>query len=338
MKLRASLWKLHRWTGIACLLPMALVMTSGCALLLLPSWNTAYTAREAPAGIDAALQAVRVSEPAARIGMVLPPARQGAPWTLTLTTADHRAISVPFNGLTGAIGRTESTFSMRKVLISIHNTLLLGTPGKVVVLLGALGLILLAVSGFAMMRARLRVLRRAPWRGASPAAALHKWAGLAGMAMLLLWAASGFVLLGFKMLGGRRPGPPTAITAPAPPAGIARASRAALIMRPGTEIMAIMPGDGSAPITVMLLDRAAPPWGKSLSVNFDAHRGNPLPDRPAPGFMKVMVAAKSLHTALWSSGAVRALYLLLSLLPATVAVTGARLWLVRRCPVKRFAR
>ncbi|TDW59968.1 hypothetical protein EDF57_11197 [Novosphingobium sp. PhB55] len=46
--------------------------------------------------------------------------------------------------------------------------------------------------------------------------------------------------------------------------------------------------------------------------------------------MKVMIAAKSLHTGLWSSGAVRVLYLLLSLLPVTLVVTGTRLWLVRR--------
>lgn len=334
MKLRPTLWKAHHWIGLFCLLPMTLVVLSGIALLLLPSWDAAYTSATAPAGIDRALAGASKAAPGARAGLVLPPASAGGPWTIMLNAADGKPWTVPFDGYSGVIGtQISGDRSPRNLLLDLHNALLLGTGGKILVLLTAFGVIVLAASGFAIMRARLRVLRRTPWHGAAPSVSLHKWAGLVGMAMLLLWATSGFLLLGFKMLGGRRPAPP-AVVAPALLPHVALAAETALRAKPGTEILGIMPGDGSGPVTVMLLDRSAQPWAKSSSLRFNAHSGALMPDRPSPGFMKVMIAAKSLHTGLWSGSTLRALYLLLSLLPLMLVVTGARLWLVRR-PLRR---
>ncbi|TDW59969.1 PepSY-associated transmembrane protein [Novosphingobium sp. PhB55] len=259
VKLRPILWKAHRWIGLFCLLPMTLVVLSGIALLILPSLDAAYTSPTAPAGIDRAL-ADPGAVPGARVQLVLPPASTAAGWTIMLNGADHKPRIVHFDGNSGVLGIPfSSDSSPRTVLLDLHNALLLGAGGKILVLLTAFGVIVLAVSGFAIMRARLRVLRRVHWHGASPSVSLHKWAGLVGMAMLLLWATSGAFLLGFKMLGGRRPASST-VAAHASPPRIALAARTALAVKPGSEIMGIMPGDGSGPVTVMLLDRSALPW------------------------------------------------------------------------------
>ncbi|MFK4873756.1 PepSY domain-containing protein [Novosphingobium sp. ZW T3_23] len=336
MKLRPTLWKAHRWIGLFCLLPITLVLLSGIALLLLPPWDAAYTSPTAPAGIDRALADAGRAVPGAEVQLALPPASTGAGWTIVLNGADHMSGTVLFDGDSGVISTpTSNGSSPRTRLLDLHNALLLGAGGKILVLLTAFGVIVLAVSGFVMMRGRLRVLRRKPWHGASPSVSLHKWAGLVGMAMLHLWATSGTLLLGFKMLSGRRPAP-SAVAASESPPRVALAARTALTAKPGTEIMGIMPGDGSGPVTVMLLDRSAWSWAKSSSLAFDPHSGTVLPDRPQPGFMKVMIAAKSLHIGLWSSGVVRVIYLLLSLLPVTLVVTGTRLWLARR-PLRRKA-
>ncbi|MFD2431670.1 PepSY domain-containing protein [Sphingobium scionense] len=104
----------------------------------------------------------------------------------------------------------------RDILLAVHNSLLLGLGGKAIALLTAIALIMLAISGFAIMRRRLRTLTSAPWHSPSPLAGLHKWTGLVVMIFLFLSASSGFLLLGFKTLGEfSRPGRPnTAMARP----------------------------------------------------------------------------------------------------------------------------
>lgn len=55
------------------------------------------------------------------------------------------------------------------------------------------------------------------------------------------------------------------------------------------------------------------------------------------GFMKVMIAAKALHTGLWERSWLHAVYVLFSLTPIAVVVTGPWLWLRRRRPARNKA-
>lgn len=329
MTARAVAWKLHRWIGPICLLPFGLLLLSGVVLLLLPALP-GTAARIDPVGLDRALTIARARFPDARPGLILPGSSPAREWTIAMRRADGDAVSVRFGPADGQIiGIAPSGTSWRERLLAFHNSLYLGLAGKLVILSTALGVICLGVSGFVMLRQRLRIATRTPWKSARPASSLHKWAGLIGLAVILLWATTGFLLLGFKMLGENRPMPPRAgraIAAPAEAPAIIPIARDALRLRPGAEIQAIMPGDGHGPVSIVLLDRGAAPWAKSSTLSFSRRTGAFLPDRPVPGLMRAMIAAKSLHTGLWDYAWVRVLYLLMAILPLILTFSGVVLW------------
>ncbi len=340
MTMRAALWKLHRWIGLACCAPSLILTLTGIALLLLPAWPIRTASPVIPAGIDRAMTEAGQRFPEAQAGLIMPGLSPDTEWTLGLREEDGAGRTVSFDPADGrTLDVVPSGSSLRDVLLDLHNSLLIGLPGKLVMLATSLSLLTLSITGFTIMRRRVRVLRRAPWRGVSPLASLHKWAGLVALAFLMLLSVTGAMLLAFKTLGEFRSGPQR----PAPhatermqalrspqQASLAAMASSALALRPGTEIQGIMPGRAPGPVSIMLLDRSAHPWAKSRTLMFDRQTGRPLPAKPVPTFMQVMIAAKSLHTGLWSGAAVRGLYLVCALLCALLACSGLILWVQRR--------
>lgn len=332
---RAFLWKMHRWIGLACLAPLLLLSLTGLAMLIersWPAWTGAATAAHAPAGIDRALASLRADIPGARIGMILPDGADGS-WRIALRRDGHAPLVAIMDPATGDILRVDRPgASLHDILLDVHNSLLIGWTGKLLLLVTAIGTLFLGGSGFAIMRRRRKLLRRGPLAGSSPAVGLHKWFGLAGLMMILLWAATGFLLLGFKMLAetGPRGTPPRITQVRQSDTPLLPMIEAALRLRPGTEIQAIMPGAADKPVMVILLDRGAAPWAKSSTLMFEYASGKDLPQRPVPGFMKFMIAAKSLHTGLWDGLALRGVYLVFALLPLILCVTGGWMWFARR--------
>ncbi|RIV84141.1 PepSY domain-containing protein [Aurantiacibacter xanthus] len=332
--MRAALWKVHRWIGLACLAPFLILTLTGIGLLLLPAWPKGAASPLAPAGIDRAVAEANHCFPQAQIGLIMPGLSPAKEWTLALREGDGIGRTLTFDPRDGRVlAEARSGSSLRDILLDLHNSLLIGLPGKLVMLAASLGLLTLAITGLAIMRRRLRVLRRAPWHGAYPLASLHKWTGLVALAFLLLLSVTGAMLLAFKTLGDLRSGPersaPRAIEQVRPD-NLAAMTSTALALHPGAEIQGIMPGGGDGPVAIMLLDRSAAPWAKSRTLMLDRQSGQPLPARPVPAFMQVMIAAKSLHTGLWSSAAVRGLYLACALLCGVLACSGLFLWLQRR--------
>jgi uncharacterized iron-regulated membrane protein len=112
---------------------------------------------------------------------------------------------------------------------------------------------------------------------------------------------------------------------------------AALNANPRAELQGIMSGHGAEPVAVMLLVRDAAPWDKSVTMRFNGQSGAMAPARPVPTFMKLMIAAKSLHTGLWDRSGMLGLYLLAATLCVILLVTGPWLWW-QRGPTKRHAR
>ncbi|MXO67193.1 PepSY-associated TM helix domain-containing protein [Altericroceibacterium endophyticum] len=338
--MRAALWKLHRWIGLACFTPFLILTLTGIALLILPAWPAGSAGLVMPSGIDRAMTEAGQRFPDTRARLIMPGLSPDSEWTLGLRDENGTVRTFSFDPADGRIlDVAQSGSSLREVLLEVHNSLLIGLPGKLVMLTTTLGLLTLAISGFTIMRRRLRVLRRVPWHEACPVASLHKWAGLVALIFLLLLSVTGATLLAFKTLGELRSGPPRSdpqatqqVQTPddRPQASLAGMASSALALRPGTEIQGIMPGRAPGPVSIMLLDRRAPPWAKSSTLMFDRHTGRPLPARPVPVFMQVMIAVKSLHTGLWSGAAVRGLYLACALLCALLACSGLILWAQRR--------
>lgn len=336
MTLRALLWSVHRWIGLALVAPFLVLAITGLALLVCRGAGLGATASLPHpitdlAAFDRALASAKAEAPGSKAGLVLPGADPRHAWSLQLRSADGRTLVAEFDPSHGRVVRIRpSGSSLQEILLSIHNSLALGQAGRLVILATAIGLVMLAVSGFTIMRRRWRILAQSPLRGPLRIRTLHHWTGLVALTFVLLWASSGFLLLTMKGGGGggrdSRPAPPLAC-APAP---IAPMLKQALAARPGGEIQGVMPGAGGRPTTVMVLDRRAPPWAKSSSLTFDGCTGVPRPGRPAPPIMAIMIAAKALHTGLWGSTATVVLYGLAAMTTLVLTLTGPWLWLRRR--------
>lgn len=348
MKTRILLWKLHRWIGLACAVPFAVLAVTGLGLLICHATETAAGPRlDRPAttltGVDVAVSSLRARYGDISLGLILPAPDPRHAWQASVRAGDGENLTVAFDPQSGQIfPPVPAGSAVRDTLLAVHNSLLLELGGKVIALLTAIALIMLAISGFAFMRHRLRTLTTVPWHSASPLAGLHKWTGLAVMIFLFLSASSGFLLLGFKTLGEfSRPGRPNAAMArpisDVPRAPLRPMLESALNAHPGAELQGIMSGHGAEPVAVMLLVRDAVPWDKSVTVRFNGQSGAMAPARPVPAFMKLMIASKSLHTGLWDRSVMLGLYMLAAMLCLILLVTGPWLWWRRR-PTKRHAR
>lgn len=341
MSWRGRLWSLHRQAGLACAAVFLAVAASGAALLLDPFANLrGAAALAAPpasyAGLDAALASASARHPGHRPGMILPGASEQRAWRLSMrpATAGLAPITVDFDPQSGALLSTSGGSNARDWLLKLHNSLFLGLPGALLILAMSLGLLWLGLSGWLILRRRREVLRRSPLAGPVRARSLHRWAGLLGAGFLVVWATSGAMLLAYKTLpdlvsprDGRHP---QARRPPSPQRerqALAPLVDAALHLRPGAEVQAIMPGPRGA--SVFLLDRRAAPWAKSSTISFD-EVGKARPPQPTPMLMKVMMAAKALHTGAWEVRWISALYLVAALLPLILVITGPWLWLSRR--------
>src|SRR3546814_5979992 len=77
MKTRILLWKLHRWIGLACAMPFALLAVTGLGLLICHATETAAGPRlDRPvttlAGVDVAISALRARYGDTSLGLILP--------------------------------------------------------------------------------------------------------------------------------------------------------------------------------------------------------------------------------------------------------------------------
>ena len=366
MNWRALFWRLHRWVGLACAAVFLVVALTGTALMIEPQINLKGAVRlddpaTSLAGVETALRRLAVDYPHHQQGLILPGSTPQRSWQVGLRPASGEgpALSAEFDPGSGRVLRVDTAeTSLRDRLLKLHNSLFLGVTGKLVVLAMALGVVCLTITGAAMMRRRWKVLTSSPLAAPLRARSLHHWAGLVGGLFVVIWASTGFMLLVYKSLPefglGRPPaargGAPAkarpeaapeaapegrALQASASSVSLPQMVEAALALHPGGEVQAL--GRSPRGAMVIVLKRDAAPWDKSTTVAFDAG-GTPMPAREPPGFMKMMIAAKALHTGLWERPWLHAVYVLFSLTPIALIVTGPWLWLRRRIPVRQQVR
>jgi len=335
MRMRAFLWAAHRWIGLACALPFLVLAATGLAMLACHAAGIGDTQRlDRPvadtAGLDRALEAVRTAVPGSASGLLLPGTDRDHAWAVQLRALGGTPRVAEIDPARGRLLRIRAAGSdVGEILLSVHNSLALGAAGRIVILMTAVGVLILSLSGFSIMRRRWRTLRSNPIAGPLRLRTLHHWTGLVGLAFLLLWAMTGFLLLMMKGGGGSRPHARPPVVRSCPPTAIAPMLVEALRRHPESEIQGVMPANGG-PVMVMLLDRDAPPWTKSTTLTFDGCTGVVKPSRPTPGLMQMMIAAKSLHTGLWGRWPALLLYLVAALLPLLLVLSGPWLWLRRR--------
>ncbi|MEN5146948.1 PepSY-associated TM helix domain-containing protein [Brevundimonas diminuta] len=359
MKWRPLFWRVHRWVGLACAAVFLVVALSGTALLIEPQVNLKGAVRlddpvTSLAGVETALADLARDYPDHQPGLILPGSTMRRSWQVGLRPASGEGpvLSAEFDPVSGRVLRVDmAETSLRDGLLKLHNSLFLGVTGKLVVLAMALGVVCLTITGATMMRRRWKILTSSPLAPPLRARSLHHWTGLVGGLFIVMWASTGFMLLVYKSLPefsvGRPPAaraakarsrPPSeasselqAAQPTAPPVPLSQMVEAALTLHPGGEVQALSRSPRGA--MVIVLNRGAAPWRKSTTVAFDA-AGAPLPGREPPGFMKVMIAAKALHTGLWERPWLHAVYVLFSLTPNALVVTGPWLWLRRRRPAR----
>ncbi len=336
MRVRAFLWSAHRWIGLACALPFLILAATGLAMLACHATGFGDTQRldrsiADTSGIDRALAAVRSTAPGGTPSLILPGIDHDHAWAVQLRGPGDRQRVAEIDPAHGRLLRIRQAGSgVPEALLSIHSNLTLGAVGRLVILMTAIGVLLLSLSGFGMIRRPWRTLRAGPFVGTSRLRSLHHWAGLAGFAFLLLWVVTGFLLLLTKEAGAGRARARPPVVRSCPPVALAPILASTLRRNPARAVQGVMPGADGAPIMVMLLDRDALPWAKSTTLTFDGCTGAIQPVRPAPALMRFMIAAKSLHTGVWGREPALLLYLGAGLLPLLLVLTGLWLWL-RRC-------
>src|SRR3546814_19953110 len=93
MKTRILLWKLHRWIGLACAMPFALLAVTGLGLLICHATETAAGPRlDRPvttlAGVDVAISALRARYGDTSLGLIPPAPDPRHPWQPSVHAAD----------------------------------------------------------------------------------------------------------------------------------------------------------------------------------------------------------------------------------------------------------
>ncbi len=341
----------HRWAGLATILVVAVLCASGFGLLVGHSFNLSgrieiHTDTEQQAeyaGLDKALATISQTYPDYQAGMILASDTPNRAWQVSLRgkSGENAGLVVQLDPETGnLLSETVAGQSPKDWLLKLHNSLFLGLTGEVLILISAIALMFLSMTGILIVPGIWRHLRKGPlWNGVR---SLHIWLGLVGAVFLLLWTVTGTALLAYKGFTDIKPArgrPQMAAAAPgsaSPPVDDLPAANLSAILTsvsaayPDREIQAVIPGRGARPVAVMMLNRSGPPWEKSTTFLFDAHSGEALPARDVPVFMRVMIAMKSLHTGVWDSPAVYAVYVIMGTVPIILIVTGPWLWIVNR--------
>jgi uncharacterized iron-regulated membrane protein len=344
----AAIWTTHRWLGLACALLFLATALTGILLMFQRELGLTGAARlpfaaTSLAGLDAAL-----AETSARHPDYVPVFLSAAPdrshaWQLVSNPKSGNADLSQISSIDPSSGRVLSRIEVRHaaatVLFKIHSELLGGTIGHLVVLAMSVGVLALSVSGFLISQRRWRTITSNPWQAPDRWRAVHRWGGLVGALLLLMWGTTGFLMLGRIVLQDWEPAglpmPVESLSVQLPLQDILQQASA----RSAGEIFGIgLPTSASPWVEVTLLRRNAGPWAKFQRLRFDRLTGSLIvPPRPQPQSFAdaVFAVADSIHKGQSDPPLIHFLYLIAVGFPVLIAVSGPGTWLRRRLRLRR---
>jgi uncharacterized iron-regulated membrane protein len=352
---RRTLFQLHLWIGVITGLYIAVVCTTGAALVFRIDLQRAlhpdlFTPKASgpPAHPADIMDSVKRAFADDRVSGVDAPTT-GRPTYLAYSSQGARFRTLLLDPVSGELLGELQDRSFVRTLQDLHFDLLAGRRGRVFNGIGALGLLMMCATGIVIWwpgRAAwwrsVRVDFSRSWRRVNWE--LHNAIGFWTAILIAMWAVTGVYFAfpaAFRGLVNyispitvaRTPqsGPDT--HAPAPPwrALVDAARRHA---PDGYHVArVVLPSTPTAPFLVMFSDVSPTPLGAALtSVYLDQYTGalltSPSPARASLGDT-IMAWVAPLHVGNFAGNGVRGLWMLLGLAPPLLFVTGFTMWWTR---------
>jgi uncharacterized iron-regulated membrane protein len=347
------LWRVHRWLGLGLGAILMLLSLTGSLLVLHHDLeNRIQPERQLVAALAGQsvtlaplLPLVRAEQSEAPAGfrpLRLEPSHASDEAHKLIFVGPDRATrwAVLFNPYTGAIlwrGLDQALFT--PWVLHLHMHLRLGPWGYVITGVAGLALALLSLTGIWITRNRWTALFRHPFRRRlvtrAAWAGMHKWLGVASLYFTFVLGATGlwFAILIVPNQFVEEPPP-----APAFPLGelaslelVIAATRERF---PDAELLRVQfPADADGKLQTLVLHREAPVWEKFSRLEFDPRTGALLrvrDARQASAAEKWRAILAPLHFGFYGAPWVKWMYAVGGLSPALLALTGARIWWLRK--------
>lgn len=342
------MFHIHRWTGIVCAIPLAIILISGTVAVykdeIDEALNPSLLVVQPGSGhvpIDSAFAAVNdVSRPVTRIEL---PALDHQPYSLfrpgVARTVEQVAVD-PYRGAVLGARRVDTNFAY--VLRQIHlRFYYFGATGRIVV--GVFGVIML-ISGITGLILYPRFIRAQKWhtvrwsRGPQWVHSdLHKLLGIATLLLNILWAFTGAVL-GLENLANYHK-PTQRLLHPQPSvrasSSILRVSLDGVVAKSRVAIEGFVPSSltipirGRAPLVVYGNTHGGWTSKQSSWVAFDASTGAVL-ETHDEGRARMVTQVYNLHDPLhfgyFAGQLSKGIWFLFGILVSALPVTGIYVW------------
>lgn len=360
VRLTRWLFRLHRWTGLICAIPMAIILISGTAAVFKDELDEflnphLLVVRPQPAvvPIDRAFRQVHSAD--RPVSFLYLPDEPHRPYLFYRRSADETSEQVTVDPYTGKVlGSRPANGHFADVLRQLHvRFYFFGATGRIVV--GAFGL-LLAFSGITGLILYPRFMRAQKWyevrswRGAQWLHSdLHKLLGITSLAVNLLLAITGAVLGLENLTAYYRPAQKYLHPSPSvrPPSGELRISLDQAVSAAASAMPGFVPRSLSIPSPLkssplVVYGNTGGNWTAPVSswVALDPSTGAVLQvhdERAAHVVTRAYNLHDPLHFGYFGGAFTRWLWLIFGLAVSALPVTGAFLWWLKRRRCQRVS-
>jgi uncharacterized iron-regulated membrane protein len=360
MRLNQVVYRIHEWSGLVAGAFLVVIGLTGSVIVFDDQLDRRLNPKlleVTPAGkplpADRLVAAAARAVPEGLLDGLFLPVDERAATEVYFETADHEHWMVSVDPYRAEVlGKRGAQSGLIRFLYSLHFTLALRPWGDLVVALVGIAFLVSSLSGLWVIRRTLvhpfkvgvRIGRgsRRLWSD------LHRLVGLVTVAFHLVFAVSGVSMMLYAFspafLAGETEAAEAAIERPAVTAShdamLATARRALPGFEPAGLAMPHAPGD--AVLAYGTVAGSNPIWGPySSSVEMHPATGaalRVLDIRTAPLVDRYETVLYQLHFGQYGGNAVRALYVVLGLMPGALALSGCVLWWKRRRVARHWSR
>lgn len=353
MSFQQTLWRIHRWTGLAAGLLFAVIAATGVVLIWSHELNLRGHRTLGVASGDAvdprmtaAIADFVEAHPGGRIVAIVVPraAPEARAWHVYLREqgADVSIIG-EFDPTTAKLlGTKDADTTLQRWFVKLHYEFLAGTLGALAAWFVSVALVALALSGFWLYRSALRDLFR--WRAGKTARSatgwLHRWLGVWTLALSLIWGVTGFLYLWYivppRFVERAKNEAPTDPSLVRRVADLPRLIERARATQPGGELSSLrfsQVAGGAPEVTFRLFHRGRWFWEKIGSVCVESGTGRVLKVRqPGDGTPRerILATVAALHFGSQGGLIQQVLWTVGGLVMVFLPTSGYALWLWRR--------